>query len=275
MARVAGEYNPLVRLTARHCAVALTSTPESANRLRGIGVRSLQMVSGQTAVSEQDVAILAEVDEAAESPIRFISLGRLLHWKGTFLGLRAFAQAGIAGSEYWIVGTGPQRKRLERLAEQLGIADRVVFWGQLSREETLAKLRVCHALVHPSLHDWSPTVCVEAMAAGRPVICLDLGGPAQQINDETGFRASAADPARAVRELADAMIRVAQDPSARSEMGMAGRTRVREKFMWETRGREYLASYHAVAPSVTESSIGATGRIPDEEHGRLLQQLQS
>jgi glycosyltransferase involved in cell wall biosynthesis len=247
IARWCGERNPLVRLTARRSAVALTSTPESAARLRELGARQIRMVTGQTAVSEADLARLDDVAGPPDAPVRFISIGRLLHWKGTFLGLRAFAQANIAGSEYWIVGTGPDRSRLEALAETLGIRDRVTFWGQLSRSETLAKLQLCHALVHPSLHDWSPTVCVEAMAAGRPVICLDVGGPAQQVDERTGFRISARSPTQAIRELAAAMARVATEPSLLAEMGRAARRRARENFTWEVRGREYLASYRAVA----------------------------
>lgn len=247
VARWCGERNPLVRLTARRSAVALTSTPESAARLRKLGARRIQMVTGQTAVSETDLALLGEVAGPPDTPVRFISIGRLLHWKGTFLGLQAFARAGIPGSEYWIVGNGPERSRLERLAERLGVRDRVVFCGQLSRSETLGKLQACHALVHPSLHDWSPTVCVEAMAAGRPVICLELGGPAQQVDDRTGFRVSAQNPAQAIGELAAAMARVAAEPSLRAQMEKAARRRARENFTWEVRGGEYRASYDAVA----------------------------
>jgi glycosyltransferase involved in cell wall biosynthesis len=254
-----GEQNPFVRLTARRCAVGVTSTPESAARLRKLGVRQLHMVSGQTAVTRADLALLDGVSDPPDAPVRFISLGRLLHWKGIHLGLRAFAEANIPGAEYWIVGEGPDQPRLERLAKRLKIDDRVVFWGRLSRDETLAKLRACHALVHPSLHDWSPTVCVEAMAAGRPVICLDLGGPAQQITDQTGIRASAENPRRAVREVAAAMVRLAEEPSTRAAMGAAGRRRVQEYFLWEDRAEEYSRCYRSVvAPGPDPRRIAAT-----------------
>ena len=98
-----------------------------------------------------------------------------MHWKGFHLGLRAFACANLPDAEYWILGDGAELNQLQILADNLGIAQRVKFWGKLSREETLNKLRDCHVLVHPSLHDSGGWVCLEAMAAGRPVICLDLG----------------------------------------------------------------------------------------------------
>jgi glycosyltransferase involved in cell wall biosynthesis len=96
--------------------------------------------------------------------------------------------------------------RLQTLAQDLGIAHRVKFWGRLPREQTLAKLGDCHILVHPSLHDTGGWVCVEAMATGRPVICLNLGGPAVQVTEETGFKIEAHNPEQAVRDLAASMV---------------------------------------------------------------------
>ena len=60
-------------------------------------------------------------------------MGRLLHWKGFHLGLRAFAQANLPNTEYWIVGDGPQWHHLQTLASDLGIAKKVKFWGRLPR----------------------------------------------------------------------------------------------------------------------------------------------
>ena len=53
--------------------------------------------------------------------------------------------------------------------------------------------------------------CLEAMAAGRPVVCLDLGGPATQVTEETGIKVPAPVPNQAVSGLAEAMTRLARD----------------------------------------------------------------
>jgi glycosyltransferase involved in cell wall biosynthesis len=75
------------------------------------------------------------------------------------------------------------------------------------------------------------------MAAGRPVICLDLGGPATQITEDTGIKVPAPDPEKAVLGLSDAMIRLADDPELRQRMGKAGQQRVREVFDWDVKGQ--------------------------------------
>ena len=111
-----------------------------------------------------------------------------MSWKGFHLGLQAFARTQHPDTEYWIVGAGPAERSLKALAHRLGIADRVLFLGHQPRSEVLQIVQQCDVLVHPSLHESGGAVCAEAMAAGRPVICLDLGGPGLQVTAETGIR---------------------------------------------------------------------------------------
>jgi glycosyltransferase involved in cell wall biosynthesis len=204
LVRLLGEYDPLTRLTARRSIVALATEEKSAARLRRIGANAIQTLTG-VGLSNEDIKQLSNYPSSGTYPVRFISLGRLLHWKGFDLGLSAFAEAGLNEAEYWVVGDGPERKRLEIMTQKLDISDRVRFWGALSRQETLAKLERSHVLVHPSLHDSGGWVVLETMAAGRPVVCLDLGGPATQVTEQTGIKVSALNPKQAVADLAEAM----------------------------------------------------------------------
>lgn len=247
LSRWIGERDPFVSLTARRSAVAIVATPETSACLSALGTKRIETISGQTGINQQELATFEKLAVSSmESSIRFISMGRLLHWKGFHLGLRAFAQANLEGSEYWIVGDGPERQRLETLAIKLNIANQVRFFGVLPREEALRKLDQCCALIHPSLHDFSPTVCLEAMAAGRPVICLDLGGPATQITQETGFKVPANTPEQAVSGIAEAMSHMAKNSELRLAMALAARKRVRESYSWEVKGKFLTRLYEEV-----------------------------
>ncbi len=250
-ARFSGELDPFVHLTARNSAIGLACTPETAARMKAIGLKRLEWVSGQTGISAAELAQfeqLKEVDQTdGDRPVRFLSLGRLIHWKGFHLGVRAFIEADLPNAEYWIGGTGAEENRLRAIVNAAGWGDRIKFLGALPRTEALNVMAQCDVLIHPSLHDFSPTVCLEAMAAGLPVICLDLGGPSKQITDETGIRVRAVDPIATVTDLAKAMTTLSEDKGLRSRMGGAGQRRVRESYLWETRGKDYSELYRSLA----------------------------
>ena len=239
-----GERNPFTKIMARRAAVALATTPETAERLTRLGTTRLSVLS-QVALPEEEIEQLASIPARQNTPFRVLSLGNLLHWKGFHLGLMAFARfvREFPRSEYWLVGDGPERRNLERLAERLGVMNKVRFWGALPREGALQKLTACDALIHPSLHDSGGWVIVEAMAAARPVICLDLGGPALQVTGETGFKIPARTPEQAVVEMAEGMLKLATDKALRRQMGEAARKRVRTEFSWERRREEIRKVY--------------------------------
>ena len=234
-------WNPLVRLTAQRSALALANNDETAAVIRALGARHVR-VMGESGVDE---AALAPPDTApAENgPIEFASLTRLLHWKGVHLGLEAFARLADPDARYWIVGEGPERDRLQAQAAALGVADRVLFRSGLSRAEWFRVLQTCDALVHPCLANSGNAVSLEAMAAGRPVICLDIGGIREQVTEETGFKIAARTPQEAVDGLVEAMRSVVEDRSGARAMGRRARARVESHFTWEVRGRRLAEAY--------------------------------
>jgi glycosyltransferase involved in cell wall biosynthesis len=256
LARFLGEFDPFVRRAARRAAVGIATTEETAARLRGLGCRKV-MVLSQVALPRDEIARLGAFTVGQSNPFRLVSIGSLLHLKGFELGLRAFArfQARFPATEYWIIGDGPERKRLEKLAHNLGLAGKVTFWGTIPRSEVLEKLADCDVLVHPSLHDSGGWVCLEAMAAGRPVVCLDLGGPALQATEDTGLKVPATLPEQVVSELAAAMTRLARDPDLRIRLGIAARSRAQEHFDWDTKGLFMAKLYQSLSIVEEETAV--------------------
>ena len=231
-ARWIGEHDPFVKQTAKRSAIALATTKETGERLRILGAGNVRFFS-QIGLSNEEIADLPHCQFENKSPIKFISIGNLLHWKGFHLGLRAFAKAGLMNAEYYLVGDGPERKRLEKLVSKLKISDQVKFTGKISRHAVMKHLGDSQVLVHPSMHDSGGMVCVEAMAAERPVICLDCGGPALQISRDTGFAAPVFSSKQVIQDVATAMSKLVRNSSLRQSMGKNARQRVEDKFCWE------------------------------------------
>lgn len=240
-----GELDPFMRLTARRSRLTWCKAEDTAKRMRELGAQNVSIMV-ESGLRPEEIATLASYPILTTEPIRFISMGRLLHWKGFYLGVRAFAQAALPNAEYWILGEGPERERLQTLAKDLGITNQVKFWGNLPRTECLSKLSECQILVHPSLHDSGGWVCLEGMAAGRPIICLDLGGPGVQVTAETGFKIPARTPDQVVQELAEAMTKLAQDANLRMQMGQAGQSLIAKSYNWEAKAKALTKAYEEV-----------------------------
>ncbi len=244
VARWLAEKDPAVRRTARHCSHALATTKATRARALALGATACDVLS-QTAIAPEELA--AVTPAFLDEPVRFVSIGSLLHLKGFHLGLEAFARANLQGAEYWIIGDGPERGRLERLALTLGIHGSVSFLGQLDRTEVIRRLGDCTALVHPSLHESGGFVCVEAMASGRPVVCLALGGPAVLVGEDCGFVVAAQSPSEVIEALAFAMTRLGCDAQFARDLGEAGRRRVERRFLWSSLCAELDRHYRRVA----------------------------
>jgi glycosyltransferase involved in cell wall biosynthesis len=174
IARLAGRYvNPLARLAWERAEVILAQNPETVQWLPRRH-RSKARVFPNA---------LAAVEELPAAPARrrpggrtALFVGRLIPWKGGAIAIEAIAQA--PDWRLVVLGEGPDRQRLERLAQRLGVAERVEFRGWQPRAEVWRVMREeADVLLFPSLHDESPLTVAEALALGLPVLCLDHGGP--------------------------------------------------------------------------------------------------
>lgn len=226
------EKTRALRDTARAATIAIGVTRESCDALKRLGARRIEQMP-QIALTDADLAQFAALPDPPPGPFRAICVGRHVHWKGFYLAIRAFAQFARkqAAAELWIVNDGPFRAQLEKTAAQTGVAARVKFFGTLPKyADVLEKLGQSHVLLHPALHEAFGNVCAEAMAAGRPVGCLDIGGPASQVTPETGFAAPATSPAAAIAALAEFLERLDNDRALLARMSAAARQRARTQF---------------------------------------------
>lgn len=244
-ARWLGECDPLVRATGRRASVAFATTPETAERMARLTLAPVEVLSEVALTEEERDRLGTRRMAPASSEVVFFSAGRLLGWKGYQLSLRAFARAGLPNARYVIAGDGPMRDHLEAMATGLGIGSQVDFLGAVPREEVLTWLGRASVFVHPSLHDSGGWATIEAMAAGVPVICLNLGGPGTQVTEGTGRSLEAASVERTVADLALAMQELSSDSSLRDELGANARARIAEEFTWHSKVARVSAAYAA------------------------------
>lgn len=173
-ARFLGRYlNPIARLAWARAEVILAQNPETVRWLPRRH-RARAHVFPNALVALDDLPSPAEPRPAGDRVALFV--GRLLPWKGGAIALEVIAQ-----TPDWrlvVIGDGPDRRRLERLARRRGVVERVEFRGWQPREEVWRVMREeASVLLFPSLHDEAGWVVVEALSRGLPVLCLEHGGP--------------------------------------------------------------------------------------------------
>ena len=195
-------------------------------------------------ISSQDLA-LASSEQAGNGRFRVLSAGTLIRVKGFGLAIKAFKEFADRhpASEFSIIGTGPEEARLRALVRRLRLLDRVHFLPWLAREELLARMAYHDVFLFPSLRDGGGTVVVEAMAVGRPVVCLDTGGPGLHVTDECGLKVPPVSRQQAVRDLAGALERLYLDQELRLKLGKAARERAEQMYHWDRLGERLMEIY--------------------------------
>jgi glycosyltransferase involved in cell wall biosynthesis len=169
-----------------------------------------------------------------------ISLGRLRPEKGHDTALRAMVEVvkDEPKARLVVVGDGPERARLEKLASSLGLEPRTTFAGQ--RDDVPAVLAAADCMVAPSRFEGFGLAAAEAMAAGLAVVASNVHALPELIEDGVSGLLVPPDDAA---ELARAVLGVLRDREIAKRLGEGARARVAERFGLGAMLRAYAALY--------------------------------
>jgi len=203
-------------------------------------------------------------------PHRVGVVGRMVPRKGMGLAISALGLLAAAGRddvELLVVGGpgGPddlvgdaEARRLMRLAEDSGVADRVRFRGQVSQAELPTVLRSLDAAICTPWYEPFGITALEAMACEVPVIAAAVGGLIDSVVDQvTGLHVPPRDPAA----IARAIEQVLDHPDEALSLGRAGRRRVRTLYTWDRVAGETARIYSEVA--ARSAPQGARSRLDE------------
>ena len=154
-------------------------------------------------------------------------VGRMTEVKATGAVLEIVRAARIRGVDavLCMVGDGPDREGLERLAHELGIAKQCYFVGYQS--DVAGYYRLFDAFLLPSVNEGTPVSAIESLASGTPVVANRVGGVPDVVRDGVdGFLVEPGDAEAAAERLA----RLAADPGLRARLGDSGRARVLARY---------------------------------------------
>ncbi len=220
--------SPGVRATLKRAARVVVTSPQTGSLLP---VEVLQTAEVRLAITAPPPLSGSPLTRRQTGqPMRALSVGRALHWKGMHLGLQALALARArgAGVTLTLLSEGPARPWLERHANQLGLDGCVTFQNFVPRQELPSIYAQHDVLLFPSLRDSGGMVVLEAMQHGLPVVCLDLAGAGELVDEHCGMAIPAVHPDDACELMARALVRLAASPSLYAACSAAAAHRVKD-----------------------------------------------
>jgi phosphatidylinositol alpha-1,6-mannosyltransferase len=166
-----------------------------------------------------------------------LSVARLVERKGHDMVIQALREVRrhLPDARYLIVGSGPERARLEQVAQQTGVAGAVHFAGFVPEADLPAYYAACDCFLLCSRQvgtnvEGAGNVTLEASASGRPVVVGRSGGTEEHVaHGETGILVDPTDPAA----IAEAVVSILGNPERARKLGHQGRRMVEERFVWE------------------------------------------
>ena len=253
-----------------HAAFVHTSTEMGRQALIAHGLVADRIVCIRRGL-EQFVAV--KPLRLNRSPLRLICIARLVAKKGLDHQLRIYAALKAAGIPYEarIIGDGPLRPELDRLARHMGIASHVTFTGHLAQQEVWSNLAWADVLLHTGViaasgdRDGLPNVIPEAMSCGVIVVTSPVAATTEAItHGVTGLVA----PAEESQKWVEALRHIMADDELAERLRSAARLWVEENFDAHKNAARLLTLFRrAVAdrhandqPSKYATSDGATHR---------------
>ncbi len=156
-------------------------------------------------------------------------------------GIRAFAMLlrSFGDATLDVAGSGPERKRLEDLAGELGLTDAVRFLGRVDNEDMPKLYATADIALNTSLVDNMPISVLEALASGVPVVSTDVGGVPALVEDE---REALLVPPREPESMAHTLVSLWRSPEKRSALRDAGLKKART-FGWDVVREQWAEVY--------------------------------
>jgi glycosyltransferase involved in cell wall biosynthesis len=222
-------YDPLMRLTYRRARSVYFTSPAHLARVPGF-VRDKAQVELAIGVSGEAPSPFGKVYQGK----RLVFVGRAIGWKGMDLGMAAFARALVVRPDLHltVIGDGPDKARWMAKAASLGVAHAIEWAGWLSKGEVQRRYADFDVLFYPSLRDSGGFVVLEALEAGLPVVCFQLGGPGVMVDASAGEAVAALpDVDQTVTAFAAAVLRVLARTHTEPGLAQACADRARN-FSW-------------------------------------------
>ena len=235
-------FHRRVRRALMKAAGFVTSTSDTRAAFLRIHHKD-SVVLADTGPPLQPKFLHTDHDKASSDELRLSWSG--LHISRKALPLLLCAVAKLPKDTKWhldIIGDGPMTFAWKKLTRKLGIEAQCTWHGWLNRDEANRIVSQSDIFVFPSLHEGMPTVVMEALSMGVPVICLDHCGQADAVTAECGIKIPVTTPQTVIKDLSDAISYLAVNRAELIRLSKEAQRRILA-FSWEHKAQSMVRVY--------------------------------
>jgi len=210
-----------------------------AQDLRNYHLDPVQLCILHNGVNEQ---FFTPKQKKSQGEKQILYVGRMDHEKGVFDLLNCAQHLCSKRSDLFFnfVGDGRDLTKLKQKSKKMGLEDRVTFTGQLDRDKLVQMYQDADLFVFPSYHEGLPTVLLEAMSCGLPIIATDVRGNGDVIvNGENGILV----PPKSPNELAESILSLVDDERYKCVLGKNARNTIEAKYTWNAVAKNIVDCY--------------------------------
>jgi glycosyltransferase involved in cell wall biosynthesis len=218
--------------------------------------KSVARELGEYGLDDKEIAVVGNgVDEKTFTPAcarkenfaeRYVLYtGVLRARKGLFDFVRCaeLVSRAYPDVKFVIAGRGPLLRKLEESVKRVRLQKQIIFLGYVDKNKFIQVYQNATVHVVPSYYEGLPTVLLEAMSCGLPVVATDIGGNNEVITPEVnGFLV----PPKCPEEMAKAINRLLDDASLRENIGRAARRTIEKYYTWDKIADNILKCYEGV-----------------------------
>lgn len=229
------QFDPFFKYNIETWDYALGTTDESSKELKNLGFPNVSTRENIGVDLNELKKNLVDITESTSQTVNFVSIARILHWKGIQYALQAMSKMDPKGWTYQIAGNGPYINKLKKIVANNKLKN-VTFLGRIKRTEALAMIKNSDALIHPSLHDSGSFVVQEAMALNTFAIYLQCGGPHHLCSGKFGYGVKTDNTKILVNDLKSILERIVKNPKRFKKLSQNGSKIVAENYTWDRYG---------------------------------------
>lgn len=183
-------FNPLLLYTFKRSTLIVCRTRQTLNLIpKRFHHKCIIEIGISASDSATNVPFYSGINSFnGKTPLRILYAGRPIYWKGLHLVIQAYSQViqKYADIEFNVSGPG-SNEWAKTVAAKHGVLNKINWLGKVDKPTLVQLYQTSDILTFPSLREAGGVVAIEALSYSLPVLCLDLGGPCQIVNNEWGI----------------------------------------------------------------------------------------